>query len=75
MKETLVVFLLNVEDNVQYSIQVRTKLLPLRYSIVHLFSALDIIEEIGMIKSTPRKTGSRYEKNQADLCKKPLWYV
>ena len=75
MKETLVVFLLDVEDNVQYSVQVRTKLLPLHYSIVHLFSALDIIEEIGMIKATPMKTGSRYEKNQADLCKKPLWYV
>jgi hypothetical protein len=44
MKEALVVFLLDVAENVQYSIQVRTRLLPLRYSIIHLFSALDIIE-------------------------------
>ncbi len=37
--------LLDVEDDVQYSVQVRTKLLSFHYSIVHLFSTLTIIEE------------------------------
>jgi predicted ATP-binding protein involved in virulence len=49
--------LLDVAENVQYSVEVRTKLLPLRYSIIHSFSTLTIIEEIGMIKATPGKTG------------------